>query len=515
MTVAVAVAPAGFGRHVFQGLEHLFDRPFGAGLNPLRHLGSLGFLFFWLLVVSGIYLYAVLDTSATGAYPSIDHLSREQWYLGGLLRSIHRYAADGFIVVMFAHLAREWVFGRYSGFRRFSWLTGVPLLVFAFACGIGGFWLNWDQLGQFSAQATAEWLDGLPLFASPLTRNFLNVTAVSDRLFSLLVFIHLGLPLLFLFALWFHIQRISLAEVFPPRALAVGTGATLLLLALLKPVLSHPAADLAVAPSQLSIDWIVLFVHPAMYLTSPQFVWLVLTGSLLLLLLLPFMSRKHRAPVAIVEPDFCNGCRRCFEDCPYAAITMVPHPQRRMARELALVNADLCAGCGICVGACPSSTPFRSATELVTGIDLPQSPIGELRRQLQTGLTGLESPRKFVVFGCDHGADVKALRDRDLVSYSMVCTGMLPPSFVEYALRDGADGVLVTGCRPGGCEFRLGQQLTEQRLMGRREPHLRESVSQERVAMAWADAGDDVSLASAVDSLRKRVAQLDKSTELA
>ena len=513
--MTMQAAPAGYGRHVIQGLEHLFDRPFGSALNPLRHLGSLGFLFFWLLAISGIYLYVVLDTSATGAYPSIDHLSREQWYLGGLLRSIHRYATDGFILVMFAHLAREWVFGRYSGFQRFSWLTGVPLLVFAFACGIGGFWLNWDQLGQFSAQATAEWLDGLPLFASPLTRNFLSAATVSDRLFSLFVFIHLGLPLLFLFALWFHIQRISLAEVFPPRALALGTGATLLVLALLKPVLSQPAADMAIAPTHLSIDWIVLFVHPMMYLTSPQFVWLVLTGSLLLLLLLPFVSRKPRATIAKVEPDFCNGCRRCFDDCPYAAVTMVPHPNGRTGKELALVNADLCAGCGICVGACPSSTPFRSAAELVTGIDLPQSPIGDLRKQLQAGLAGLKTPQKWVVFGCDHGADVKALRDGDVVSYSMVCTGMLPPSFVEYALRDGADGVLVTGCRPGGCEFRLGQQWTEERLMGQREPYLRASVPQERVAIAWADGGDELSLATALDKLRQRVAQFDKSTEAA
>lgn len=30
---------------------------------------------------------------------------------------------------------------------------------------------------------------------------------------------------------------------------------------------------------------------------------------------------------------------------------------------------------------------------------------------------------------------------------SLICAGMLPPSFVEYALRGGADGVMVVGCR--------------------------------------------------------------------
>lgn len=507
-----ATATIGQGRRVFQRLEQWLDWPFGPALNPLRHLGALGFLLFWLIAASGIYLYVVLDTSAAGAYPSIDQLSREQWYLGGVLRSVHRYAADGFILVTLAHLLREWVFGRYAGFRRYSWLTGVPLLAFAFACGIGGFWLNWDQLGQFSAQTTAEWLDGLPLFASPLTRNFLSATAVSDRLFSLFVFIHLGLPLLLLFGLWFHIQRISLAQVLPPRPLTWSTLATLLLLSLASPVLSHAQANLATTPTQLALDWIVLFLHPLMYATSPQLVWTLVVGSLLLLSLLPFVSRKPRARVAVVEPYWCNGCRRCLADCPYAAITMAPHPHRTV-RELAVVNADLCAGCGICVGSCPSSTPFRSIAELVTGIDLPQSPIGELRRKLHTGLGQLTSARKLVVFGCDHGADVRTLRGPDVVTHSLVCTGMLPPSFVEYALRDGAAGVLVTGCRSGGCEFRLGPQWTQQRLAGSREPHLRPSVDPQRWAAAWADAGEEQTLRQALAQLRQRVTPLEPLTE--
>lgn len=505
--MSAASASHGYPALLLQRVERWFDWPGGAALNPLRHLGSLGFLFLGLIAISGIYLYAVLDTSAAGAYPSIDQLSREQWYLGGVLRSIHRYAADGFVLVMLAHLAREWVLGRYRLFRRYSWLTGVPLLVFAFACGIGGFWLNWDQLGQFSAQATAEWLDGLPFFASPLTRNFLSATTVSDRLFSLFVFIHLGVPLLLLFGLWFHIQRISLAEVLPPRRLAWGTGVTLLLLALLQPVLSQPAADLALAPATLTPDWIVLFIHPLMYATSAPFAWALVLGALLLLTLLPFLSRRRREPVAVVEPDYCNGCRRCLADCPYAAITMAPHPQRG-ARELAVVHPDLCASCGICVGACPSSTPFRSIAELVTGIDLPQSPIGDLRRRLHSGLTALAAPRKLVVFGCAQGANVQALQGDDVVVHRLVCTGALPPSFVEYALRDGAAGVLVTGCRPGACEFRLGQQWTVERLAGAREPHLRHSVPQERVATAWANAGEEAVLAQALDALRQRVAPL-------
>lgn len=488
----------------FESVERVFDVAFGSAGNPLRHLGALGFMFFWWLAISGVYLYAVLDTSVENAWVSIDTLSREQWAFGGILRSLHRYSADAFMLVTLLHLVREFLLGRYDGFRRYSWLTGVPLPLFVFACGIGGFWLNWDRLGQFSALATAEFLDWLPFFASPLTRNFLDASSVSDRLFSLFVFVHLGVPLLLLFGLWFHIQRIARADVFPPRALVAGSTATLLALALAAPVMSQPPADLAVDPGALPIDWFLLFVHPLTYATSAGLVWALFCALFAFLVVLPFLSRPAPAAVAKVDPDNCNGCRRCFEDCPYAAITMQPHPNGKAGRQLAVVDADLCASCGICVGSCPSSTPFRSGVQLLTGIDMPQLPIDALRRRLENGLAALKGARKIVVIGCDRCSKVDTLAGPEVTTLSLICSGMLPPSFVEYALRGGASNVLVTGCVEGACEYRLGTRWTEERLRGEREPHLRASVPRDRVSTAWLPAGDTHALAAVLDGLRCR-----------
>lgn len=487
----------------YRALEHAFDAPFGAALNPLKHLGALGFLLFWLLVVSGVVLYAILDTSAAGAYPSINDLSQVPWMLGTALRGLHRYAADGFVIVMLAHMVREWVLGRYKGFRAVPWLTGIPIIALAFVCGIGGFWLNWDRLGQFSAVATAEWLDALPFLASPLARNFLGGVSLNDRLFTLFVFVHLGVPILIVFGLWFHIQRISYARVFPPRAMALGTTATLLVLALVLPVQSQGPANLAAVPQSLQLDWILLFIHPLTASTSAITVWVLLIAAFAGLVALPLLPTR-KPPVAQVDPDNCSGCRRCFDDCPYSAITMVPHTNGRRGVQLAVVDADLCASCGICVGSCPSSTPFRRAEKLLTGIDMPQWPINDLRERLLQGLEAMPGPRRYVVFGCDHGARASAVAAPDVLHFSLVCAGMLPPSFIEYALRGGADGVLVSGCREGGCEFRLGQRWTQQRLSGEREPHLRTSVPPESWHVVWADQGDESALATALDQLRAR-----------
>ena len=481
-----------------QALERGVDRLTGPALNPLHHLGSLGFLCFWSLAASGIYLYAVIDTSAAGAHASIERLSDWPWFYGGWLRSVHRYAADALVLLMGLHALREWLHGRFAGHHGFSWLTGVPLVVFAFVCAIGGFWLNWDALGQYSALATAEWLDALPGLGAPLARNFLRADTVGDRLFSLFVFVHLGVALLMTFGLWFHIQRLPRARVAPPWPMAVALLGMLIGLAAGAPITSGSAADVAQVPAALALDWVLLFLHPLAGAVSNAGAWALVAGALALLLLLPaWPHTKVTAPVAVVDPAHCSGCRRCVDDCPYAAIRMVAHPSGKPGHALAQVDAERCASCGICAGACPSSTPFRSMAQLVSGIDLPQLSVNTLRQQLHQRLQASSAEHPIVVFACAQAQQPPALQANDVVPIELVCVGQLAPSFVEYALRDGAAGVLIQGCTAGECAFRDGPQLLHERLQGRREPHLRPSVPRAR----WAQV-DAAGVHQALDQLR-------------
>jgi coenzyme F420-reducing hydrogenase delta subunit len=114
-------------------------------------------------------------------------------------------------------------------------------------------------------------------------------------------------------------------------------------------------------------------------------------------------------------------------------------------------------------------------------------------------------PYKIAIFGCDHGIDVRQLAGPDVVTFSLMCAAQLPPSFIEYALRDGTDGVLVTACAENTCEYRLGQRWTAERLQGIREPHLRDSVARERLELAWAGAGNERVARQALQSLRQRL----------
>lgn len=492
-------------RRLWQRLEDSLDFIFPGGSNPLRNLGAIACLMFAILLLSGIYLYAVFDTSVQGAWQSVDALSRDQPFVGGWLRSMHRYAADGFMISTILHLVREWILGHHSRFRRMTWLTGIPLLAFMYVSGIGGFWLNWDRLGQYAAVASAELLDALPLMATSLSRNFLSAEAVGDRLFSLLVFVHLGVPLLLLFGLWFHLQRITRPKILPPRSLLIGLLTSLGILALALPVISGPPADLSRAATTLPLDWILLHLLPLADLLSARPTWILVAAIFAVLFAVAMRPASVALPVAVVDADNCNGCRRCVEDCPYSAITLEDHPNGKRGQQIAVVAAERCASCGICAGACPSATPFRSVIELVNGIDMPQQSVDTLRRSLLDTLAAAKTPQ-IIAFGCEHGLDVEHLGEADVTGYNLLCIGLLPPSFIEYALRAGAAGVIISGCAEGACEFRLGNTWTAQRLRGEREPHLRRNVASTDYRVVFAGHRERSMLTKAINDLRSNAA---------
>ncbi|MBI3569756.1 MAG: cytochrome b N-terminal domain-containing protein [Gammaproteobacteria bacterium] len=494
------------GRRAFAFVENAFDAVFGPRINPFYHLGALSFFFFWVVTASGIYLYIFFETSIEGAYRSVEYLTHTQWYLGGVARSLHRYASDAMVITVLLHLAREFVLDRYRGVRWYAWITGVMLLWFLYASGIVGYWLVWDRLAQYIAVVTAEWLDWLPLFSEPIARNFLNSAAVNDRFFSLLSFMHIGIPLLLLLGMWIHIQRISRAKTNPPRTIMIGTLTALTALSLMYPALSQGPADLDTVVSVVQPDWFYLMLYPLIDAWSPGVVWAIAGGGTLLLMILPWMPRRREEPAAVVDLVNCNGCGRCFADCPYSAVIMQPRSDGLPFESQAMVEPGLCTGCGICVGACPTATPFRRVSDPVPGIDMPSLTTREIRSRTLAATASLTGTDRVMVFSCRGGPDLTPYRDQGVATLALPCLGALPPSFIDFVVtRHHADGVLLAGCVAGDCYQRLGVEWTEQRLAGRRDPYLRRRVPRARLAVIWAGPSGDAALASEIAAFRARL----------
>ncbi|HTO24755.1 MAG TPA: DUF4405 domain-containing protein, partial [Gaiellaceae bacterium] len=95
------------------GVKYFLFRNVPADTNWMQTLGSATLTAFLVQAVTGVILAMYYQPTPTGAYPSIvditDHLT-----LGWLVRGMHKWGASVFIILMFLHMGRVFLFGAYK-----------------------------------------------------------------------------------------------------------------------------------------------------------------------------------------------------------------------------------------------------------------------------------------------------------------------------------------------------------------------------------------------------------------
>ena len=71
-----------------------------------------------------------------------------------------------------------------------------------------------------------------------------------------------------------------------------------------------------------------------------------------------------------------------------------------------------------------------------------------------------------------------------------MCSARVDPSFVLEALRRGADGVLIAGCRIGECHYRDGNYQALQRVMVLKRLLEQVGLDPGRVKIVWCAASE-------------------------
>ncbi|MCE5259954.1 MAG: hydrogenase iron-sulfur subunit [Chloroflexi bacterium] len=94
------------------------------------------------------------------------------------------------------------------------------------------------------------------------------------------------------------------------------------------------------------------------------------------------------------------------------------------------------------------------------------------------------------------------------------CSGRVNPIFIVEALRQGADGVLVSGCHPGDCHYLAGNYYARRRfaLLQRYLEYL--GVEPGRVQFSWVSASEGARFAEVVTQVTESVRALGPSTKL-
>jgi F420-non-reducing hydrogenase iron-sulfur subunit len=70
-----------------------------------------------------------------------------------------------------------------------------------------------------------------------------------------------------------------------------------------------------------------------------------------------------------------------------------------------------------------------------------------------------------------------------------MCSSRIEPNFIIEALRDGFDGVLVTGCHIGDCHYIEGNKQTQRRIE-KLIPVLENLGLAERLRLEWVSASE-------------------------
>jgi len=103
------------------------------------------------------------------------------------------------------------------------------------------------------------------------------------------------------------------------------------------------------------------------------------------------------------------------------------------------------------------------------------------------------------------------LNGDDTRGVKLICSGMLPPTLVEYALKQGADGVMVTGCRHNDCFYRFGNLWTRLRFAGERKPSLRGRAARDRILVHGGAEPDAPQIEKDLSAFRQRLRELNQT----
>src|SRR5262249_2707087 len=346
-------------------VDRVFDWTYSSTYNPLYRTGTLAALFLAIALATGVYLLFVYEIARP--YDSVVAIQRDV-LLGRWMRAVHRYASDGAVIAVALHVLRLLVQGKTWGPRALAWVTGVLLAGMMLLSAVTGFVLVWDRFGQVLAVAGAKMLRVLPLFPEPPDRSFVGDAPMPSQFFFMNLFLHVAIPLGMVCFLWLHTARLARAAWFPERRVAVATVIGLVALAVMWPAPLPAPADLLALPGRGPADWFYAFWLP-LAAARPMTALGVALGVTALLLGVPWMLRPARddAPApAVNDPDLCEGCEQCLNDCPFDAIEMVTGKPPELHPLRADVQIDRCTSCGLCAASCASlaiGPPGRTARD--------------------------------------------------------------------------------------------------------------------------------------------------------
>ncbi len=201
---------ANFLLHWFPNRISLRSLKFSASM----YLGTITFVVFMVLTVTGVVLMFLYVPSVERAYWSIKDLDHAVSF-GWLLRRLHRISAHLMVALVFLHMFRVFLTGSYkageivTSARPFNWVLGVTLLVLTLLLSFTGYLLPWDQLAFWAITVGTNIAAAVPWVGETIRQFLLGGTIIGQPTLIRFYVLHCALLPIALFAIaaW-HMWRI-------------------------------------------------------------------------------------------------------------------------------------------------------------------------------------------------------------------------------------------------------------------------------------------------------------------
>jgi menaquinol-cytochrome c reductase cytochrome b subunit len=154
------------------GIRYFLFRKVPGDTNWFHTLGSATLTAFLVQALTGAILAMYYQPDPATAYQSINHITNDVT-LGWLVRGMHKWGASVFIILMFFHMARVFLFGAYKYPRELNWIVGVMLLAVGMLEGFTGYLLPWDQTAYWATVVGIN-LNGTAPILGPFLADFLR-----------------------------------------------------------------------------------------------------------------------------------------------------------------------------------------------------------------------------------------------------------------------------------------------------------------------------------------------------
>ncbi len=196
------------------------------GIYPTMRLGFLSTYFFFLEIITGLFLMVFYTPSPEVAYDNMLNILGNV-PMGQFMRDLHRLGAEAMVLFVALHMLRTFVTGSYKKPRQFTWFTGVILLNLTLLLSFTGYLLPWDQLAFWAVTIGTSMAEAAPPEVVGTNINLLLRGAPDIGAGGLLRFylLHVfALPLLTIVFLFVHYYKVVLHAIsLPPGLEEVGT----------------------------------------------------------------------------------------------------------------------------------------------------------------------------------------------------------------------------------------------------------------------------------------------------